>query len=67
MNIIAGSQSLVIVEFNDHTNNADYWSTFKFLTDVMHLNILDKLARCHHNCIILYKGSEYDSWKEYMS
>lgn len=67
MNIIGGSQSLLIVEFNDHNNNPAYWSTRKFLHEIMNLNVLDVMSRCHANCIILYKGSEVDSWKEYMS
>jgi len=65
-NIVAGSQSLVIVEFSDPTNNRDYLKTKEFLTDIMNVSIENLVRRCHQDCIILYKGSEYESWIEYM-
>ena len=67
MNIIAGSQSLVIVEFNDTANNPDYLETKEFLLHEMCLTNKMLESRCHRDCIILYKGYEYDQWKSHMN
>ena len=49
-NIVAGSQSLVIVEFSDPTNNRDYLKTKEFLTDIMNVSIENLVRRCHQDC-----------------